>query len=134
VIARSGKGFVVLDLDGDGNEHTGWSIVYLHISTQEVIPQSSRVNTGDRLGHPSCEGGFSNGTHVHFARRYNGEWIPVTCHFCASDINAPPLVLSDWTFIGYVGQEYQGYAIHPTIEDVKVADQSRENPANQLSY
>ena len=26
VIARSGEGYVVLDLDGDGDEHTGWTI------------------------------------------------------------------------------------------------------------
>jgi len=24
---------------------------------------------------PSCEGGVSTGTHLHFARKYNGEWI-----------------------------------------------------------
>jgi hypothetical protein len=34
------------------------------------------VKTGDRIGHPSCEGGAANATHVHIARRYNGEWIP----------------------------------------------------------
>ncbi|HRT92694.1 MAG TPA: hypothetical protein P5516_09465, partial [Anaerolineaceae bacterium] len=25
--------------------------------------------------HPSCEGGSATGTHVHIARKYNGEWI-----------------------------------------------------------
>jgi hypothetical protein len=33
------------------------------------------VEQGDLLGHPSCEGGTATGTHVHFARKYNGEWI-----------------------------------------------------------
>jgi hypothetical protein len=33
------------------------------------------VEQGDRIGHPSCEGGFATGTHVHIARKYNGEWI-----------------------------------------------------------
>jgi hypothetical protein len=34
------------------------------------------VEAGDRMGHPSCEGGRSTGTHVHIARKFNGEWIP----------------------------------------------------------
>ncbi|NOH02282.1 MAG: hypothetical protein HND47_10160 [Chloroflexi bacterium] len=29
----------------------------------------------DRIGHASCEGGVSTGTHLHFARKYNGEWV-----------------------------------------------------------
>ncbi len=33
------------------------------------------LNTGDPIGHPSCEGGASTGTHTHLARRYNGEWL-----------------------------------------------------------
>jgi len=28
------------------------------------------------VGHPSCEGGTSTGTHLHIARKYNGEWMP----------------------------------------------------------
>jgi hypothetical protein len=27
------------------------------------------------LGRPSCEGGRATGTHIHIARKYNGEWI-----------------------------------------------------------
>jgi hypothetical protein len=27
------------------------------------------------IGHASCEGGKSTGTHVHIARKYNGEWM-----------------------------------------------------------
>jgi LasA protease len=33
------------------------------------------VQAGDPIGHPSCEGGEATGTHVHIARKYNGEWI-----------------------------------------------------------
>lgn len=134
VIARSGDGYVILDLDGDGNEHTGWVVVYLHLSSEGVIGEGKQVQTGTRLGHPSCEGGFSNATHLHFGRRYNGEWIPITCHVCASDINAPPLVMSNWTFIGYVGQEYQGYAVNPNADGIRRAEQGREDPINQFSY
>ncbi len=40
------------------------------------IPVGSPVQTnGDRLGHPSCEGELSDGTHVHIARTYNGRWV-----------------------------------------------------------
>ena len=33
LIVRAEDGSVVQDLDGDGNEHTGWTILYLHISS-----------------------------------------------------------------------------------------------------
>jgi hypothetical protein len=36
------------------------------------------VEAGDLLGHPSCEGGESTGSHIHIARKYNGEWIPAS--------------------------------------------------------
>lgn len=75
LVVRSGPGVVVLDLDGDGREQTGWSLLYLHIDTNGRIEQGQFVEEGDLLGHPSCEGGISTGTHVHIARKYNGEWI-----------------------------------------------------------
>lgn len=133
IVVRSGQGYVILDLDGDGNEHTGWVAVYLHISSNGVVPAGTRVRAGDALGHPSCEGGFSNATHLHFSRRYNGEWMPITCHYCASDINAPAMTLSGWTFIGYQNQEYQGYAVHKTNES-RTAEQGRDNQINEFRY
>ncbi|HMV98158.1 MAG TPA: hypothetical protein PKE48_17790, partial [Anaerolineales bacterium] len=33
------------------------------------------LKTGDKIGYPSCEGGRATGSHVHIARKYNGEWI-----------------------------------------------------------
>lgn len=75
VIARTGPGVVILDLDGDGFEQTGWSILFLHIRTDGKIGQYKTVKKGDHLGHPSCEGGKAEGTHVHMARKFNGEWI-----------------------------------------------------------
>jgi murein DD-endopeptidase MepM/ murein hydrolase activator NlpD len=75
LIARAEPGFLVLDLDMDGDERTGWVIFYLHISGLDLIPTGSAVKAGDPLGHPSCEGGSSTGTHIHIARKYNGEWI-----------------------------------------------------------
>jgi murein DD-endopeptidase MepM/ murein hydrolase activator NlpD len=75
-IVRVDNGSVLLDLDGDGREATGWVILYLHIGEKDRIAEGAFVEAGDRLGHPSCEGGTSTGTHFHIARKYNGEWIP----------------------------------------------------------
>jgi LasA protease len=74
LVTRAGRGLVVIDLDGDGWEQTGWNILYLHISDLLVSP-GDWVELSDLLGHPSCEGGMATGTHFHIARKYNGEWI-----------------------------------------------------------
>ncbi len=75
VVVRSETGVVVLDLDGDGDERTGWNIFYLHVGTEGRATVGTQLHKGDPIGHPSCEGGTSTGTHVHIARKYNGEWI-----------------------------------------------------------
>lgn len=75
LVLRSGGGVVVLDLDGDGREHTGWVLIYLHVSNQGSVQAGDFVEQGDLIGHPSCEGGLATGTHVHLVRKYNGEWI-----------------------------------------------------------
>ena len=76
VVVRSETGEIVLDLDHDGDERTGWAIFYLHVGTEGRAPLGAVLKTGDPVGHPSCEGGTSTGTHIHIARKYNGEWIP----------------------------------------------------------
>jgi murein DD-endopeptidase MepM/ murein hydrolase activator NlpD len=75
MVVRSGRGQVVQDLNGDGIEQTGWALIYLHIETRDRVEEGTYLHAGDRIGHPSCEGGISTGTHVHFARKYNGIWI-----------------------------------------------------------
>jgi LasA protease len=77
VVVRSGTGVVMLDLDGDGNERTGWDILYLHVAATGRVSAGQSLKAGDPIGYPSCEGGTATGTHVHIARKYNGEWIPV---------------------------------------------------------
>ena len=75
VIVRSGNAYVVLDLDGDRDEKTGWSILYLHLANDSLPSVGTTLKQGDPIGMPSCEGGTATGTHVHIARKYNGEWI-----------------------------------------------------------
>jgi murein DD-endopeptidase MepM/ murein hydrolase activator NlpD len=74
-IVRSDSSVAMLDLDKDGDERTGWVILYLHLGLDEMVRPGVLVKTGDPIGHPSCEGGSATGTHVHIARKYNGEWI-----------------------------------------------------------
>ncbi|HPH96290.1 MAG TPA: M23 family metallopeptidase [Anaerolineaceae bacterium] len=88
VIIRSERGVVILDLDGDGDEQTGWVILYLHMAELGRVKAGTYVQAEDNIGHPSCEGGAATGTHLHIARKYNGEWI-------AAD-GPLPFVMSDW--------------------------------------
>jgi LasA protease len=76
LVVRTGPGLVVEDLDGDGYEQTGWVVVYLHVEARDRVPEGTWVATGDYLGHASCEGGVATGTHLHIARKFNGEWVP----------------------------------------------------------
>ncbi len=55
---------------------TGWVLLFYHLADQGMISPWVRVETGDPLGHPSCQGGRATGKHVHVARKYNGEWLP----------------------------------------------------------
>ncbi len=99
VVVRSEPGVVMLDLDGDGNERTGWDILYLHIAASGRAKVGQILNVGDPVGFPSCEGGTATGTHVHIARKYNGEWIPVN--------SAISFAIDGW--IAHIGSApYQG--------------------------
>jgi murein DD-endopeptidase MepM/ murein hydrolase activator NlpD len=87
-VVRAVDNAVVLDLDRDGREATGWVLVYYHLADKGLIAEGTLVAEGDALGHPSCEGGRSTGKHVHVARKYNGEWLPAD--------GPVPFVLSGW--------------------------------------
>ena len=53
----------------------GWVIFYFHLRSDSIAAVGTRLAAGDALGVASCEGGRSTGTHVHVARKYNGEWL-----------------------------------------------------------
>lgn len=89
LVVRVDTGVVIVDLDGDGSEQTGWNILYLHIATKGKVAVGTYLNQDDPIGHPSCEGGKATGTHLHIARKYNGEWILAD--------GPMPFVLSGWT-------------------------------------
>jgi murein DD-endopeptidase MepM/ murein hydrolase activator NlpD len=74
-VVRTGTGVVMLDLDGDGKEQTGWVILFMHIRSDGKVSLNDVLQKDDPIGHASCEGGISTGTHIHIARKYNGEWM-----------------------------------------------------------
>lgn len=99
LVIRSENGAVVQDLSGDGYEQTGWTVLYLHVDSHNRVKSGTYLQAGDRIGHPSCEGGVSSGTHLHIARRYNGEWIPAD--------QSVPFIMDGWASNGY-RVEYNG--------------------------
>lgn len=78
LVVRAENGAVVQDLDGDGYEQTGWTILYMHVASESRVQVGTFVRAGERVGHPSCEGGVASASHLHLARRYNGVWIPAS--------------------------------------------------------
>lgn len=100
VITTAEHGRVVLDLDEDGFAGTGWALLYMHTGDEDRVEVGTHVKGSDHIGHPSCEGGAAQTSHLHFARLYNGQWIP------AGDPRLP-LVLSGWVF-SQMQQEYDG--------------------------
>jgi LasA protease len=104
LVVRSENGVVMVDLDGDGYEQTGWDLMYLHIAAKDRVARGTWLETNDRIGHASCEGGVSTGTHLHFARKYNGEWVTA---------DGPiPFILSGWRVVAgdkaYEGKMVRG--------------------------
>lgn len=120
LVVRSERGIVMIDLDGDGHEQTGWDIMYLHIEDKDRVPVGTWVAVGDKIGHPSCEGGYATGTHVHMARKYNGEWMLAD--------GPVPFVLSGYTAHGG-SKDYEGYL---TKGNQKIVARQDGSPATQI--
>jgi murein DD-endopeptidase MepM/ murein hydrolase activator NlpD len=134
LVTRSSDGVVVIDVDMDGDERTGWTVLYYHIASEGSIEAGKTVQAGAPIGHPSCEGFYlsASATHLHIARRYNGEWIPADCWACAPSVPAPPFVLSGWRVRGYPNQIYQGWLEKDGL--IRRAEQGRDDPDNQVSW
>ena len=121
LVIRDGVGTVVLDLDMDGHEETGWVIYYLHIRSEDRVQVGTKVPPQGRIGHPSCEGGNATGTHVHIARKYNGEWV--------NAFGPIPFEMSGW--IPFGGQAYRGGL---TRGDVTVIAQTYASSETLIGY
>ena len=102
LVVRSSRGAVAVDLDGDGNEGTGWVIIYMHLARDGRVANGTWVDTDDPLGYPSCEGGYSTGTHLHITRKYNGEWIGAG--------ESVPFVMDGWLALAGQGA-YAGWLV-----------------------
>lgn len=120
LILRAHNGAVIQDLDGDGYEQTGWTVLYMHIESRDRVRAGAYLRAGERIGYASCEGGLSSGTHLHLARRFNGEWIPAD--------GSVPFILDGWVSSG-TGIEYDGYL---TRNGVTVEAFDGNNPINQI--
>lgn len=124
IVTASENGRVVQDLDGDGFQGTGWALLYMHLADEERVAVGTKLKTNDLVGHPSCQGGAAETSHVHFARLYNGQWIP------AGDAKSP-LVLSGWTFSAD-SQEYDGTMTRGdqkrTAENQRIEEQNGITP------
>jgi LasA protease len=134
LVTRSGDGIVVIDVDMDGDERTGWTVLYFHVAAEESIEAGRPVQPGTPIGHPSCQGFYLSAvaTHLHIARRYNGEWIPADCWACAPNVPAPPFILNGWRVRGYPNQIYQGWMEKGA--EIRRAEQGRDDPSNQVSW
>jgi LasA protease len=121
LIVHSADGQVVQDLDGDGLEQTGWTVLYLHIDTRNRIPAGTFARAGDRIGHPSCEGGFTRAVHLHLARRYNGMWIGADTEI--------PFNLDGWISIG-ADRQYNGFL---SRNGITIEAWDRFTPLNQIT-
>ena len=124
LVIRSGPDGIAVDLDGDGDERTGWVIFYLHLAADTRAPLGRQLHAGDFIGFPSCQGGEATGTHVHIARKYNGEWI----------LADGPLAfnMQDWithsTGVAYKGTLTRGGEIVTACDCSDAASQIRSDP------
>ena len=122
IVSRVDTGTVILDLDMDANERTGWALLYLHIATDDRVALGTILNSGDYIGYPSCEGGSSTGTHIHIARKYNGEWMIAD--------SPVPFNMEGW-ITRSSGEAYEGTLVRNgfIIEASKVSDGFSRVPA-----
>jgi len=122
LVVRNNRGELLVDLDEDGDMRTGWVLQYLHLTDR--VAEGTRLETGDPVGRPACDGGAAISSHLHFARRYNGLWV-------AAGSPRAPLVFEDG-WIAYAGQTaYEGGLIGPDGRRIEACD-CREKAVNGI--
>lgn len=121
-IVQAEKGRVLENLSGTDFAGNGWTLMYMHMASQDRVTVGTVVNTGDQIGHPSCEGGAAETSHLHFARLYNGQWIP------AGDPQIP-MVVSGWVTQS-APQEYDGRLVRGS--EVREADNAQVPDKNGI--
>ena len=124
IITRIGPGLLAQTVGEGDTELAGWTLVYAHLRTDTfMLRVGQHVQAGERLGHPSCDGELeATGTHLHLARKYNGEWIPA---------DGPlPFLLSGWEATSE-HRAYQGKLVERSSGRVITACACEKN--NQIS-
>ena len=124
VIVAGVTGEIWLDIDGDGDKRTGPVVQYLHLSSQDRVKPRTEVEVGDELGHPSCEGGVSNATHLHISRMQDGEWLAAAGHA------GNPFSMGPWTAWG-TASAYDGGMDHADGSE-REACQCRQAGVNDI--
>lgn len=124
LVVYSHDGMVLVDSDGDGNLTTGWVIMYMHMDSDGRVDVGDKLEVGDPIGHPSCEGGVSYASHLHLARRYNGMWI-------AADDKRFPLILSGWQAEAG-SQAYDGFFVRNGV--TRTACECWDDEINGMSH
>jgi hypothetical protein len=92
----------------------------MHIASNGRVAEGTPVSIGDRIGHPSCEGGDADASHLHFARLYNGQWI---------DPQTVPFVFSGWIILPFE-QAYDGKIVRG--DEVRIAVNGRDPSKNAV--
>lgn len=119
-VLRAEHGRVIISLDGGDFQGKGWALLYLHIAPAGRVAVGMQINAGDRIGHPSCEGGEADASHLHLARLYNGQWIGA---------ETLPFVLSGWRIVP-AEQAYDGWMLRGT--ESREACNCRDDPKNGI--
>jgi hypothetical protein len=97
-VLASEHGRVIESLTNSRFQGDGWSLMYMHMAPSGRVEVGTELNIGDHVGHPSCEGGDAEASHIHFARLYNGQWIGP---------DSVPMVMSGWT-VSQLDKQYDG--------------------------
>lgn len=119
-IVRSEHGRVIVSLNNSDFIGKGWTLLYMHMAATGRASVGATVNVGDYIGHPSCEGGIADSSHMHFARLYNGQWMGA---------ENSTMTLSGWT-VTTSDLDYDGKMTRGT--DAREACNCREDAKNGI--